>query len=305
MSKTRNLMHFSHNISKKEKFSLINNLLSKEKIEDLLQKQNHSFGMIRDLLQRDYINENTDEIIKKVVSCKQTFASILKSNDLHFDVSKYNKMPQSWKLQYRFPKQWTEKEVQHEIATNSAKGQLKTVQIRKKKDKYNNFSFQKKWSPFVLEFYLSRGFTEDYAKKRIAEICSSGAKVALKVTQSPKTESKIAQILFELQIPFSRQFTIKNDSNEDKRLRFIYDFLLPDTKTIIEVNGDFFHANPNFYDENDLIPLPSGMEKSKTIWERDKRKVDFALSKGYSVLVFWEHEINYRIETIKERLLNV
>ena len=86
---------------------------------------------------------------------------------------------------------------------------------------------------------------------------------------------------------------------------FIYDFLLPETKTIIEVNGDFFHANPNIYCEYDDIPLPSGISKAKDIWNKDQRKIDFAKQKGYNVIIVWEHEINYRIETVKDKLLNV
>jgi G:T-mismatch repair DNA endonuclease (very short patch repair protein) len=307
MSKTKSIMHYSHNISRKEKFALITQLLSEEKIRNLLECENHSFGMIKDLLSRDYLNSYTNEIMINIIRAKQhqTFATILKDNNLTFNLKNYNKMPQHWKLQYRFPKDWSIEQIQTEINKSSSEGQKTTVKNRINNGSYHSVIFDKKWSPFVVDFYTSKGWSENEAIQRIKQICSNGAKAALKVVQKPATEAKISQILEQFCKSFSTQFVIKNDCNEDKRKSFIYDFLLPETKTIIEVNGDFFHANPAIYSKNDVIPLPSGLCTAQELWEKDKRKIDFARSKGYTVIVIWEHEIKYRLNETKERLFYV
>jgi len=296
-----------HNISKKEKYLFITEILSEQKIKHLLENENHSFGMIKDLMQRDYLEENTKEIVKNIVCAKshQAFSNILKENGLSFDLDKYNKMPQHWKIQYRFPKDWSIEQIKKEIYTASSLGQQITVEKRKTNGSYNNVVFDKKWSPFAIDFYTTKGYTEEYAIERIKKICSNGAKQALKNVQKPSTEAKIEAILQQTGKPYSTQFVVKNDGVFDNRKNFIYDFLLPETKTIIEVNGDFFHANPNIYCEYDDIPLPSGISKAKDIWNKDQRKIDFAKQKGYNVIIVWEHEINYRIETVKDKLLNV
>jgi G:T-mismatch repair DNA endonuclease (very short patch repair protein) len=296
-----------HNVSRKDKYLFITEIFPEEKIKHLLENENHSFGMIKDLIQRDYLDENTKEIVKNIVCAKnhQAFSIILKENGLYFDLEKYNKMPQYWKIQYRFPKDWNIEQIKKEIHTASSLGQQITVEKRKVNGSYNNVIFDRKWSPLTVEFYTTKGYTEQYALERIKKICSNGAKQALKTTQKPSTEIKIESVLQEISKSYSTQFVIKNDTTLDNRKSFIYDFLLPETKTIIEVNGDFFHANPDMYNENDMIPLPSGAIKAKDIWEKDKRKIDFAIQKGYNVIVVWEHEINYRIDTIKDKLLNV
>jgi G:T-mismatch repair DNA endonuclease (very short patch repair protein) len=307
MYKLKKVVNFSHNVSRKEKYLFITEIIPEQKIKYLLENENHSFGMIKDLIKRDYIDENTKEIVKHIVCAKshQAFSIILKENGLSFNIEKYNKMPQYWKIQYRFPKEWSIEQIKKDISRTSNAGQSITVEKRKTNGSYNNTIFKRSWSPLTIEFYISRGYTKEYAIERIKNICSNGAKKALKIVQKPSTEKKIEAILQELGKSYSTQFVLNNTDMKDQRKNFIYDFLIPDTKVIIEVNGDFFHANPNIYCENDEIPLPSGKCKAKYIWEKDKRKIDFAIYKGYSVVVVWEHELNYRIEAIKERLSNV
>lgn len=66
-----------------------------------------------------------------------------------------------------------------------------------------------------------------------------------------------------------------------------FDVLLKD-KILIEVNGDFWHANPKMYIESDVL---LGDLTAAKIWSKDKKKFDKALSKGYTVITIWEKEI--------------
>lgn len=71
--------------------------------------------------------------------------------------------------------------------------------------------------------------------------------------------------------------------------RFCVDFLLED-KLIIEVMGDYFHANPEIYgDKQGLKPL-NDMQKRNI--PNDHRKRRYLEKCGYSILDLWENEIN-------------
>lgn len=96
-------------------------------------------------------------------------------------------------------------------------------------------------------------------------------------------EKRIEDMLSLLNIFHSRQKWIKNKS---------YDFLLTGTNILIEVQGDYWHANPKTYIENDLIP---GMDVlAKDIWQKDIEKKTIAERYGYVVIEIWEDDIRSR-----------
>ena len=61
---------------------------------------------------------------------------------------------------------------------------------------------------------------------------------------------------------------------------------------IIEVNGDYWHANPAFYKKNDLIRRFDGYVKAQDIWKKDLWRNSNIESLGYKILVVWESEIS-------------
>lgn len=73
---------------------------------------------------------------------------------------------------------------------------------------------------------------------------------------------------------------------------FFYDIFLKDYNLIIEVNGDYWHANPSKYKENDLLSIPGDKEcLAKDIWEHDRKKKEVALQAGFKVLYIWESDL--------------
>lgn len=63
-------------------------------------------------------------------------------------------------------------------------------------------------------------------------------------------------------------------------------------KFVIEIYGDYFHANPVKYKENDLFKLWGGNKTSKEIWAKDSIRRLHIESFGYRFLTIWESEIN-------------
>lgn len=104
----------------------------------------------------------------------------------------------------------------------------------------------------------------------------------LVTASSSKLESFIASILSILEIPHTTQFWVNQKS---------YDFRITDTNLLIEVNGDFWHANPIIYEANNIINHPIPIT-AKELWEKDLNKTKNAEKYGYTVLTIWEYDIN-------------
>lgn len=76
----------------------------------------------------------------------------------------------------------------------------------------------------------------------------------------------------------------------------IYDFYIPKYNILIEVDGNFWHCNPEMYEN----PVCKTQEINLI---NDKFKSQWALDNGYKLLRFWENDINNNIKQIKQTLL--
>lgn len=80
--------------------------------------------------------------------------------------------------------------------------------------------------------------------------------------------------------------------------RFRVDFLLSNN-IIIEVQGDYWHSNPLFYDYHNL---------TETQWKNyynDWFKRDYFCLKGYQIIYFWEYDIYNNFEEVLNTLLKL
>jgi very-short-patch-repair endonuclease len=112
-----------------------------------------------------------------------------------------------------------------------------------------------------------------------------------------KIETKISNALMEVGLPFQFSYFIK---------RRQFDFKIANN-IIIEVQGDYWHANPKFYKEDDIINYPGGKCKAKDVWSKDAVKKEIAERYGYEVFYVWEDEIKHLNEKdivllIKEKI---
>jgi len=76
----------------------------------------------------------------------------------------------------------------------------------------------------------------------------------------------------------------------DNQKLYSYDFTDIENKKCIEFNGDFFHANYNQYDMNELLNFKGKQHRASDIWLKDYRKIKLAIENGYSMMVVWESE---------------
>ena len=106
-----------------------------------------------------------------------------------------------------------------------------------------------------------------------------------------KIELILAKELFKEGIPFVKQYNMDN--------KFSCDFAIPSYKTIIECDGDYWHANPKIYDRKNL-------DKRQIVnVRRDIFKDKYLNKKGWTVLRFFESEIKSNIKKCINKINSV
>jgi G:T-mismatch repair DNA endonuclease (very short patch repair protein) len=110
-------------------------------------------------------------------------------------------------------------------------------------------------------------------------------------------EKTIQNLLTDMNIGFTTHFFIDNLS---------YDIKINSSKKIIEVQGDYWHANPDKFKEKDLIANKKlGTISAKEIWEKDALKKKIAENSGYSIFYVWESDIKQKSKgELKMEILN-
>lgn len=77
-----------------------------------------------------------------------------------------------------------------------------------------------------------------------------------------------------------------------------YDFKVKDKNILIEMDGDYFHANP------EVIKKPLNTMQKKAIIN-DKKKDFLAKQNGYTLIRIWENDFKKNKLEVKQRLLSI
>jgi len=102
--------------------------------------------------------------------------------------------------------------------------------------------------------------------------------------KSTKPEKMVKEILEDLRIPFKKEKYIMGT-------KYRCDFLLDDNK-VLEVQGDYWHANPEVFDYGNL----TSVQKSNVI--RDVQKHRDLLANSFQLLEVWEKDLYERKEEV-------
>lgn len=104
-----------------------------------------------------------------------------------------------------------------------------------------------------------------------------------------KIELRVRSILQKMNIKFKTNETLFN---------YNYDIVVGNI--LIEVNGDFWHGNPLFFEPGEKLFETLTVDE---VWEKDKMKKETAEKNGKIVHVLWECDINsYTDEKLEEIL---
>lgn len=130
--------------------------------------------------------------------------------------------------------------------------------------------------------HLSEKQKVDWVQKSI----NSDKSIINNVPSISRLEKIVFDSLQRLKIPVEQQFLLLYNHN----WRY-YDIRILDTNILIEVNGDFYHANPNIYKEDDIMIYLNKQIPALCVWENEINKQKFAESLGYEIVYIWESEI--------------
>lgn len=140
------------------------------------------------------------------------------------------------------------------------------------------------------------GVGRKHSKKTKEKMSDSAIERILETDQNhtSKLEKEFALILNNLKIKYIQWFYAKD-------IKAFYDFYIPLKNTIIEVDGDFWHCNPN-----SKFALPEYKTQEKNL-KRDQQKTQWVKDNGFKLLRFWEYDIKNSpqqiIEILKKELL--
>lgn len=119
--------------------------------------------------------------------------------------------------------------------------------------------------------------------KKQKRLIASANKMSNKMTAP---ERVFADMMKDLGVEFESQKVIDNK---------IYDFYIPSKNLIVEVDGDYFHANPLIYESKDLNKMQIRNVKN------DVYKDILAKGRGFELERVWEYDLNNNYEEQKKR----
>jgi hypothetical protein len=74
---------------------------------------------------------------------------------------------------------------------------------------------------------------------------------------------------------------------------YFYDFVITNPfLACVEINGDYWHGNPELYPPGTMIHHPNGCIPVEHLWERDRIKQNAIEARGYAVYILWEIDYN-------------
>jgi very-short-patch-repair endonuclease len=118
-------------------------------------------------------------------------------------------------------------------------------------------------------------------KKKTLE--SQAKKMSNKMTAPEKV---FAEMMKELGVEFETQKILGKK---------IYDFYIPSKNMMVEVDGDYYHANPLIYESKDLNKMQIRNVRN------DKFKDVLAKGNGYTIERVWEYDLNNDYKEQKKR----
>jgi G:T-mismatch repair DNA endonuclease (very short patch repair protein) len=155
---------------------------------------------------------------------------------------------------------------------------------------------------FTLESCIEKYGKEEGKKKWLDRQEKWKAKVFNEFTNIARGTSKMSSdFINDLinRINFNGTFLYDKEEKfincPQKNRSFKYDFTYTERKKIIEINGDFWHCNPEIFKDDSQIHKVTN-KSVKDIREMDIYKIKLAEKHGYSVFCIWESDIRKKRE---------
>lgn len=246
----------------------------------------HNFPLLtKNLLYEEYFfnKKSLPDIYEKYEIDFKSVCFLLDYYDLSIrSISESTKLSTNKKIKTCIDKYGVEWYSQTDIAKKSKKETFnkkygsdniwKSDYFKQNLDKY----FFKKYGLNRSDFFKKKWISlSDDDKSRIIKEWYS------KCTYSSGLEKRIKSILDDIGITYLSNSIINNKSFD----------IVVDNK-IIEIQGDFWHANPSKYKQDDILNFPGKKVIAKDLWKKDEDKKIMIENLGYKIFYLWESDIN-------------
>lgn len=104
-----------------------------------------------------------------------------------------------------------------------------------------------------------------------------------------KPEQALYELLDELHVPHERQHVISG--------KFCVDAFVPNAKTVIQMDGDYWHGNPS------LFPTPDARQRKRIAL--DTSQDAYLRTCGYRIIRIWASDLRNTPLSIKQRILSL
>lgn len=112
-------------------------------------------------------------------------------------------------------------------------------------------------------------------------------KKAKKMSKKMTAPEKVFQsILKKYKIDFQPQFILGSK---------IFDFHLKESNVLVEINGDYWHGNPEVYEQFSWYQI--------RVQKKDLDKKNIAIGRGYGYLEVWEKDLNEDKKSVIETMI--
>jgi len=176
-------------------------------------------------------------------------------------------------------------------------------------ERWNNYCEKQRYTCsleyFIKEYgkILGEKKYKDFTIKR-ALSAQSGQKITVsKISQN--LFNNLYEYIYKNEIYYSdlnNEYIIHNDLTHKN---YLLDFYDKTKNLVIEFQGDYWHANPNKYNKEDVLEFPTNILnrknkiKAKEIWEYDKNKKDFICKELNNPIYLQIWESDYRLNPNK------
>jgi very-short-patch-repair endonuclease len=216
--------------------------------------------------------DSTQKAIKKTVQERYGVSNVNQLDSVREKISKARKGNNPWKGKSKKERKNYISKLRKASKENWKDSEFKSKTVSSIKETLNQKKYKKKRSREAKE----RWKDPEYVKKTISSLSESLGKSGMS-----DLHKKVRERLNLEEAGFVPEQPIGN---------YIVDEVNEDKKIIIEIFGDYVHANPSKYNSNDLIRLPGNSYLAKEKWKRDEQKVKYLKEQGYEVLIVWESD---------------
>ena len=201
------------------------------------------------------------------------------------------------KKKYKTLNQYTKAKLNGILLISPLKNTVKTQEIKEKistsiKNKYIH-GYKNPMTGKKQSLISRQKMSKFRIGKKLEELVGNEEAIRLKVVYSENAIKRLQNLKYkktkieEFVENYIKNLKIKYIYSFILDKKYQYDFLLPDYSIFIEVQGDYWHANPMIYPNKELL---TERQKYKTM--RDAEKLKYAAKNGYKIIYIWETDIN-------------